>query len=76
MPLAPDEVASLVHLTVDAIRNVRSQVSGIDSIHIFIAGPAGFAFLLGTVIATLPPITTYEYDTSTTLYVPAATFTS
>lgn len=76
MPLAPDEVASLVHLTVDAIRNVRSQVSGIDSIHIFIAGPAGFAFLLGTAIATLPPITTYEYDTSTALYVPAATFTS
>lgn len=76
VPLATDEVASLVHLTVDAIRNVRAQVVGIDSIHFFIAGPAGFAFLLGTAIATLPPITTYEYDTSTALYVPAATFTS
>lgn len=76
VPLAADEVASLVHLTVDAIRNVRSRVVGIDSIHFFIAGPAGFAFLLGTAIATLPPITTYEYDTSTALYVPAATFTS
>ncbi|WP_264159459.1 SAVED domain-containing protein [Mycetocola spongiae] len=76
MPLAADEGASLVHLTVDAIRNVRTQVVGIDSIHFFIARPVCCAFLLGTAIATLPPITTYEYDTSTALYVPAATFTS
>lgn len=76
VPLTADEVASLIHLSVDAIRNVRSQVVGIDSIHFFVAGPAGFAFLLGTAIATLPPITTYEYDTTTSLYVPAATFTS
>ncbi len=75
-PLTADEIASLVHLTVDAIRSVRAQVVGIDSIHFFIAGPAGFAFLLGTALATLPPITTYEYDTSTSRYVPAATFTT
>lgn len=76
VPLTADEAASLVHLTIDAIRSMRAQVVGIDSIHFFIAGPAGFAFLLGTAIATLPPITTYEYDTSTSLYVPAATFVS
>lgn len=76
VPLTADEVASLVHLTIDAIRSIRAHVVGIDSIHFFIAGPAGFAFLLGTAIATLPPITTHEYDTTTSLYVPAATFTS
>jgi hypothetical protein len=75
-PLTPEEAASLVHLTVDAIRSTRSQVLGIDSIHFYIAGPAGFAFLLGTAIATLPTITTYEYDTATSLYAPAATFVS
>jgi hypothetical protein len=75
-PLTSEEAASLVHLTIDAIRSTRAQVVGIDSIHFFIAGPAGFAFLLGTSIATLPTITTYEYDTVTSLYAPAATFTS
>ncbi|EAR25268.1 hypothetical protein A20C1_01731 [marine actinobacterium PHSC20C1] len=75
-PLTPKEVASLVHLTIDAIRAARSQVLGIDSIHFFIAGPAGYAFLLGTFLATLPKITTYEYDTVSGLYVAAATFTS
>ncbi|MDF9278430.1 SAVED domain-containing protein [Arthrobacter sp. EH-1B-1] len=75
-PLSPGEVASLVHLTIDAIRTTRSQVLGIDSIHFFIAGPAGFAFLLGTCLATLPIITTYEYDTVATSYTPAASFSS
>lgn len=75
-PLTRDEAASLVHLTVDAIRSARADVLGIDSIHLFIAGPAGFAFLLGTAVATLPPITTYEYDTISSQYVPAATFST
>jgi hypothetical protein len=75
-PLAPEEAASLVHLTIDAIRDTRSHVLGLDSIHFFIAGPAGYAFLLGTHIATLPTITTYEYDTASGLYATAATFTS
>lgn len=75
-PLSPEEAASLVHLTIDAIRTTRSQVLGIDSIHFFIAGPAGFAFLLGTSIATLPMIATYEYDTAATSYTPAASFSS
>ena len=75
-PLTPEEVASLVHLTIDAIRSTRARVVGIDSLHVFIAGPAGFAFLLGTSIATLPTIITYEYDTATSLYSPAATIIS
>ncbi|MBB2965598.1 SAVED domain-containing protein [Leifsonia aquatica] len=75
-PLTPNEVASLVHLTIDAIRYTRSQVLGLDSIHFFIAGPAGYAFLLGTYVATLPQITTYEYDTTSRLYVSAVTLTT
>ncbi|ERK71028.1 hypothetical protein N136_02622 [Leifsonia aquatica ATCC 14665] len=49
---------------------------GLDSIHFFIAGPAGYAFLLGTYVATLPQITTYEYDTTSRLYVSAVTLTT
>ncbi|WP_425005589.1 SAVED domain-containing protein [Mycolicibacterium sp. S3B2] len=75
-PLSPDEAASLVHLIIDAIRETRAQVLGIDSIHFYIAGPTGLAFLLGTFLATLPIIATYEYDTASGLYAPAATFTT
>jgi hypothetical protein len=75
-PLSSEEAASLVHLTIDTIRATRSQVLGIDSIHFFIAGPAGFAFLLGTAIATLPMITVYEYDTIANSYKPATSFSS
>ena len=68
-PLTPSEVASLVHLTIDAIRDARKETIGIDSVHFFIAGPAGFAFLLGTMLATLPVVTAYEFDTRTRRYV-------
>jgi hypothetical protein len=75
-PLTGQEAASLVHLAIDALRESRSKFSGIESTHVFIAGPAGFAFLLGTRLATLPMIVTYEYQASTARYVRAATITT
>ncbi len=36
------------------------------------AAPARFAVMLGTLLATLPPVTTYEYDTVRSLYTRAA----
>lgn len=75
-PLTPAEVASLVHLIVDEIRATRRQTLGLTAIHLFAAAPAGLAFLLGTAIATLPPITSYELDTTAGRYVPALTVTS
>ncbi|WP_375406803.1 SAVED domain-containing protein [uncultured Amnibacterium sp.] len=73
-PLASSEAASLVHLSIDAIRAAQSEVLGIEAIHFFIAGPAGFAFMLGTFVATLPRITTYEWDPASRMYSAAATF--
>ena len=75
-PLTPAEVASLVHLIVDEIRAARRQTLGLTSIHLFAAAPAGLAFLLGTAIATLPPITSYEFDTTAGRYALALTVTS
>jgi SMODS-associated and fused to various effectors sensor domain len=75
-PLTAHEAASLVHLTIDALRQLRSSISGIESIHIFVAGPAGFGFLLGTRLATLPTIVTYEYQTAIARYVRAAAITT
>lgn len=69
-PLSAIEIASLVHLTIDALRSARREIIGMESIHLFVAGPAGFAFLLGTAIATLPPMISYEFDTVSSRYTP------
>ncbi|WP_302034134.1 SAVED domain-containing protein [Mycolicibacterium frederiksbergense] len=74
-PLQAHEVASLVHLTIDAIRDLRTRVLGIESVHFFVAGPAGFGFLLGTRLATLPTVVTYEFSTAAVRYVRAAIIT-
>lgn len=75
-PLTSEEAASLVHLTIDAVREARFQIRGIDSVHLFIAAPAGYAFMLGTSIATFPTVTTYEYNTASRLYAAAAILNS
>lgn len=75
-PLTAEEAASLVHLVVDEVRAARRQIQGLTSIHLFIAAPAGVSFMLGTTIATLPPITAYEFDTATGRYITAMTVTS
>jgi hypothetical protein len=71
-PLTEKEAASLVHLTIDAMRRLRSRIYGIESIHLFIAGPAGFGFLLGTRLATLPMTVAYEYQTAAGRYIRGA----
>jgi hypothetical protein len=76
VPLTGQEAASLVHLTIDAVRQSRSRIHGIESVHLFIAGPAGFAFLLGTRLATLPTTIAYEYVTATSRYISGATIHS
>jgi hypothetical protein len=76
LPLSVTEVASVVHLTIDALRNARQNVQPIDSIHLFVAGPAGIGVLLGAQLATLPPVTTYEFDTTRQMYVEAILITS
>lgn len=70
-PVTAAEAASLVRLIIDEVRTFRREVGGLTGIHLFMAAPAGIAFLLGTVLATLPPITTYEFDTVAGRYVRA-----
>ena len=69
--LGAEEVASLVRLTVRAVRDARTELGPFVSIHLFLAAPAGYAVMLGTLLATLPPVTTYEYDTVYSRYTPA-----
>jgi SMODS-associated and fused to various effectors sensor domain len=45
----------------DAIKAARVKWRDIRRIHLFIAGPAGFAVLLGQLLNGLGPIQTYEH---------------
>ena len=69
--LGAEEIASLVRMTVRAVRDARTELGPFASIHLFLAAPAGFAVMLGTLLATLPPVVTYEYDTVHSRYTPA-----
>lgn len=68
LPLSSSEVASIVHMTIDAVRNARQTIQPLTSIHFFIAGPAGLGVLLGAQLATLPPVVTYEFNTVSQKY--------
>jgi len=72
VPLDGEELASLIWLIVDAIRAARQELGPFISVHLFLAAPAGLAVLLGGLLATLPKVVTYDYDTATTMYRPAA----
>lgn len=68
-PLEPDEAVSLVLATVTELRKVRDAVHHVTAIHGFIAAPAGFGAILGSRLATLPPLVTYEFITETQSYI-------
>lgn len=69
--LGAEDAASLAWLTVRAVREARAELGPFASVHLLMAAPAGFAVLLGRLLATLPPITTYEYDTVRSRYMQA-----
>jgi len=57
----PGEATDAVMRLVDAIKATRHEWRDIRRIHLFIAGPAGFAALLGQLLNGLGPIQTYEH---------------
>jgi hypothetical protein len=59
---------------VAAIKAARTRWRDIRRIHLFIAGPAGFAVLVGQLLHGLGPVQTYEHipDDAIGNYVPAA----
>jgi hypothetical protein len=59
-----DSAGQVVHLArevVRVIRSARSRYGTIGAVHLFIAGPAGLAFLIGQLLNTLGVVTTYEH---------------
>lgn len=72
-PLTSEEAASLAWYIIDNIRKERHKYGKIETVHLFIAGPVGLAILLGSVLATLPSVITYEYDPKSSRYIEATT---
>jgi hypothetical protein len=58
---SPGEAADAAMRLVEAIKAARTQWRDIRRIHLFIAGPAGFAVLIGQLLNGLGPIQTYEH---------------
>jgi hypothetical protein len=70
------EAASLARLVRRAVRNALDEYSPLEAVHLFLAGPAGLAVLIGQLTGTFPPVVTYDaLDTSRT-YSEAATLVS
>lgn len=53
---------------------MRNRLAPVNQIHMFMAGPAGLAVMIGQLSNTLGPMQTYEYitQTGTGVYQPAA----
>jgi hypothetical protein len=60
--LAPGQATQLARQIVGAIREARRQLRTIERIHLFLAGPAGLAVLLGQLLNAVGPVQTYEHD--------------
>jgi hypothetical protein len=69
----PAEAVDLAYEVVSAMRTARSRYGRVDDVHLFIAGPVGFAFLLGQLLNTFGTVHTYEHvnDHGVGHYVPA-----
>lgn len=57
----PGQAADAAFRLVEQIHNARRQWQDIRRLHFFIAGPAGFAVLVGQLLNGLGPVRTYEH---------------
>jgi hypothetical protein len=62
--LTASQAAHAATLFRDEVRTTVNELSNTSRIHLFMAGPAGLAFLFGQQTNTLPPIQTYDLDTA------------
>jgi hypothetical protein len=56
------QASAIAHTVAAAIKAARDKWRLTGTTHLFLAGPAGLAFLLGQLSNTLRPIQTYEFD--------------
>jgi kynureninase len=62
--LTPSQAAHAATVFRRALRDALNEFSNTSTVHLFMAGPAGLAFLFGQQTNTLPSIQTYVLDTA------------
>jgi hypothetical protein len=60
--LGPNEARDLACRAIDAVRSAVSDLSARGRVHLFLAVPAGVAFMIGQQLNTLGRVQTYEHD--------------
>jgi hypothetical protein len=72
--LGSGEARSLACVAVDAIRDAVNRYGTRGAVHLFLAVPAGVAFMIGQQLNTLGVVQTYEHNPLASLpYMPSAT---
>lgn len=73
---SPLQASSLARLVADEIRNAKRHNPLVRKTHIFYAGPAGVAMMIGQQLNAIGPVQTYEHfqspDDGVGKYIPAA----
>jgi hypothetical protein len=74
--LGPGEARDLACRAVDAVRAAVGELSARGTVHLFLAVPAGVAFMIGQQLNTLGRVQAYEHDPAGPVpYRPAVTLT-
>ena len=74
--LSGGQARNLACLAVDAVRNAIAEYAVRGTIHVFLAVPAGVAFMIGQQLNTMGRVQTYEHDPGHAApYLPAALLT-
>ncbi len=56
------QATDIAHLAVNALGDARSELKVRGAVHLFLAVPAGLAFMIGQLLNTLGEVQTYEHD--------------
>jgi hypothetical protein len=71
--LSPADAVQLAHLAVNGLRGAWNTYKVRGTVHLFLAVPAGLAFLIGQLLNGFGDVQTYEHiPTQESCYVPAA----
>lgn len=57
----PGQATDIATLVIEGLRQVRDQFQARGTVHLFLAAPAGIAFLIGQLLNTAGPVQTYEH---------------
>jgi hypothetical protein len=61
---SPGQAADVAALVVEGLRRARKEFQARGTVHLFLAVPAGLAFLIGQSLNTVGPVQTYEHLSS------------